>query len=390
MVGSGGRPAGARSATSRWIGRTGGWIRHTSLRQRLLAGGTAIVLIAGAALGVTLTGASSPRHHGTGHSTRSRPHTVSSTTTIKKPAHLDSHLCPLTGTEAPGGKVPQRPAEGVKIGNDPAARPQSGLDSADIVYEEMAEGGITRYLAIFQCHAAAQLGPTRSVRWDDWHILKSYGHPILAFSGGIDQWNTTVAEQTWLFDANGTFFPGASAYFRTSNRYPPENYYTSSAGLWALDKNHTPPPAQFQYAAKPPSRAGTAAQATIVAFAGGESVVWRWAPADHAWLRYYGAQPDTTPSGAQLHAANVIIQFVQTHPGPYAESGTVPDTESITTGSGKVYVLRDGRIEEGSWSCPTTGSLTRLSLRNGQAMSLAPGNTWIELVPVSYSVHITP
>lgn len=313
------------------------------------------------------------------------PATVKGTVPVKK---TDSDLCPLTGLPAPGGKVPARPAIGIKIGNDPASRPQSGLPHADIVYEEMAEGGITRYLAIFQCHQAPVLGPSRSVRWDDWHVLRSYGHPILAFSGGINQWDTVVSRLHWLYDANGSFYPAANAYYRTSNRVAPWNLYTSTARLWALDKSEkSPPPAQFTYDSSLPSGFEKAKQVTIVDFSGGESVVWKWNAKAGVFERYYGSEPDRDASGVQLHAKNVVIQMVVTHQGPYAESGNTPDTDSITRGKGVAYVFRNGHFEKGVWDTPTYRQPLGLYLK-GKKVPLDPGNTWVEMVPVTYSVQV--
>jgi hypothetical protein len=307
------------------------------------------------------------------------------------PPKIASHLCPLTGTEAPGGVVPQRPAIGVKIGNDPAARPQSGLPEADIVYEEMAEGGVTRYLAVFQCHEAPVLGPVRSVRWDDWHVLASFGHPILAYSGGISYWEQLTANLKWLYDADGSFYPAANAYYRTSDRYPPENLYTSTSALWKLDsRNHTPPPAQFQYAVSPSPLATPAKSVSIVGFSEGENVSWTWSAKLGVWLRWQGSTPDADASGQQLQAHNVVIQVVSTRNEPYYESGTVYGVESITEGHGVAYVLRDGKVEKGTWTTPAYGDTMELRLSNGSVMKLAPGNTWVEMVPKSYPVQVQP
>jgi hypothetical protein len=357
-----------------------------------ISSGLAVALvIALIATGVVIS-LSGSNHKAAGSTSTTRPPTTTSTTTTVPKPHVASHLCPLTGIPAPGGKVPDRPALGVKIGNDPNSRPQTGLPDADIVYEEMAEGGITRYLAIFQCTVPPAIGPTRSVRWDDWHVLASYGKPILAFSGGIDQWDAMVAElasQGKLVDANGSSYPQSNAYYRTDNREPPWNYYTSGKALWALDRNHTPPPPQFSYSAAPPGESTVSTGATISYFASGSTVQWKWDAAAKAWMRYVGGVPDVDISGAQLRATNLIIEVVDSQPGPYDESGTVPDVESITEGSGPAFILRNGRVERGSWSCPAYGDLTKFTFSDGKTMTLAPGKTWVELVPNSgYPVSI--
>ncbi|MGD0594364.1 MAG: DUF3048 domain-containing protein [Acidimicrobiales bacterium] len=345
-----------------------------------------VLVLALLTTGVTLLASSDSHKKAAGGTTTTTTRAATTTTRAKVD---NSKICPLTGTPAPHGRVPRRPALGVKIGNDPSSRPQSGLPDADIVYEEMAEGGITRYLAIFQCHVPAAIGPVRSVRWDDWHVLASYGHPILSFSGGIDQWDAAVASETWLFDANGSEGPTVSAYYRTSNRQPPWNYYTSGKALWALDPNHKPPPQQFSYSKLPATGAKPAVGATIEYFASGSTVQWKWNSALQAWVRFVGGQPDVDVSGAQLRATNVVIETVATQPGPYAESGTTPDVESITEGSGRAWVLTDGKVEKGTWNCPSYGDITRYRFPDGKTMTLRPGNTWVELVPnQNYPVSI--
>jgi hypothetical protein len=376
------------------------WFRRLDTKGRVATIGAGVVVVVLLVAGVVLAVSSSRAKQSAASTTSTTTTTTSpptSTTRPKKP-HVVGKVCPLTGTAAPHGIVPKRPALGVKIGNDPASRPQSGLPDADIVYEEMAEGGVTRYLAIFQCYVPPVIGPTRSVRWDDWHLLASYGHPILAFSGGIDQWDAAVASIStndgggpsgWLFDANGSEGTTVAAYYRTSDRYPPYNYYTSGNGLWSMDPNHNPPPRQFNYSNKPPKRSLIRASAVIHGFASGSDVDWQWSGRDHGWLRSYGGQPDTDAGGPQLKATNVIIELVPTQPGPYAESGTIPDVESLTQGSGPAWILRNGKVEIGTWNCPAYGDITTYRFSNGKPMTLAPGNTWIEVVPnAGYPVTI--
>jgi hypothetical protein len=369
-------------------------ISRLSPRQRIAsATGTAVVVVAVVIIVATVVFASTPA--AAKHNPHSKGGSSTTSSSSSTPTHpkLATDLCPLTGEKAPGGKVPLRPAIGIKIGNDPAARPQSGLPDADIVYEEMAEGGITRYLAIFQCHPAPVLGPVRSVRWDDWHILATYRHPILAYSGGIGLWESVAAGQSWLYNADGSYEPMANAYSRTTNRYAPENLYTSTKALWSLDSSmHLPPEPQFHYRWAAPNTATTAASVTIVGFSEGENVTWKWDPSIKAWQRYQGRLADTDASGQQLHANNVVVEMVQSRPEPCCETGDIPGVESVTEGSGVAYVFRNGKVEKGTWSAAAYKDIPQLRSANGNIMSLHPGNTWVELVPspypTSYAVQI--
>lgn len=368
----------------------GGKARQLSGRQRAALGGAAVVVVAGAALTMALSGgAGSRRPPASAPGTTAAPVVRPSTTTTPKPARTRARrvVCPLTGMPAPHGRVPDRPALGVKIGNDPASRPQSGLPHADVVYDALSEGGITRYLAIFQCHEAAKVGPVRSVRWNDWHLLGSYGHPILAFAGGISYWERAVAQRRWIFDASAFVWPASNAFYRTSSRVPPWNLYTSTSRLWAVDKNHTPPRPQFVFSRAVPRPSFRASEVTIanfdVGYDGTIPVTWKWDAHAGAWRRFLGRAPDRDASGVTLQAKNVIIEFVLTRRGPYAESGTVADTESITVGAGRAYILRNGRVESGWWHHRWVGNVTAYRFPGGQKdMTLAPGNTWVEVVPV--------
>jgi hypothetical protein len=94
-------------------------------------------------------------------------------------------ICPLTGVQLATGTVPQRPALAIKVENLPAARPQTGLSWADIVYEEPVEGGITRFIAVYQCQDASRVEPVRSARMTDINVLVQFGKPLFGYAGGV-------------------------------------------------------------------------------------------------------------------------------------------------------------------------------------------------------------
>ncbi|MGA2530688.1 MAG: DUF3048 domain-containing protein [Acidimicrobiales bacterium] len=372
-----------------------GWLAGLAPRQRLaiISGVALVVVVVAVVLVVALS--SSPRKNA-GHGTTTSTSSGATTTTGAHHPVLVDRNCPLTGVPAPSGKVPQRPALAVKVGNDPNSRPQSGLDDADIVYEEMAEGGITRYMAVFQCQSAPLIGPIRSVRWDDWNMLQQYGHAILAYSGGIDPWMQVAASLPFIYNANGSIYPTANGFYRYSssappaNQGPPYNYYASTASLWKLFPKVTkPPPQLFKFSKAVPAGSTPLASASVD-FSGTSPVVWRWSATIHKWLRYYDTSPDTDPSGHQFQATDVIIQIVPTSLGPYSESGAdSPDVESHMIGTGKAYVLRNGMIEKGTWTRSGPYSITKFTFPNGKPMRLYPGNIWYELVPNYCPVSFT-
>ncbi|MHB8435276.1 MAG: DUF3048 domain-containing protein [Acidimicrobiales bacterium] len=304
------------------------------------------------------------------------------TRTLPSHTALPPSRCPLTDLPAPGGHVPRRPALAVKIGNEPqGARPQSGLNAADIVYDTPAEGYIMRYVAVYQCNQARSIGPTRSVRWVDWHILQAFGHPILAFAGGINPNVNTVDHLGWLRPVDLLTAP-PSAWTRINSRVPPDNLYTSTAALWALyPSDRTPPPPVFQFGGALPSSAKAAASLGIN-FSPGTDVLWKWDPAAHDWIHTYSGVTDIdAATGKPVTTTNIVVQIVHYRFGPYPESpGSTGDVESNSVGSGSGYVLRDGKAIAVTWHRPTLGSKTTFTDAAGKPVTLAPGRTWVELL----------
>jgi hypothetical protein len=294
--------------------------------------------------------------------------------------HLASGNCPLTDTPGPAGGVPQRPALAVKIGNEPdGARPQSGLNEADIVYDTPAEGGIMRYVAVFQCQNASSIGPTRSVRWVDWHIVRQFLHPILAYANGIIPDVDVVNSSKWLENAD-LLTNAAAAGQRISTRVPPDNLYTSTSALYGLfPKSTEPPPPVFGYSSSLPPAAKPLASVGIN-YSAGTDVVWKWNGTQ--WAHYYGSSPDIdTLTNQQVTTTNIVIEIVRYHLGPYAEStGGSGDVESQTTGSGPGYVLRDGKMIAVTWHRASLIDGVTFTASDGAKVDLAPGRTWVEMV----------
>jgi len=344
-------------------------------------------VVAGAVVAGVLVSDRAPRRH---HRARGRvtvPVPAPNSRPPSAPA-VDRAVCPLTGTPAPGDKVPERPALAIKVGNNPGARPQSGLSEADVVFEVPIEGAITRLIAVYQCGGAPQVGPVRSTRWIDTQLLEQLGHPIFGFAGGINPDRSLVASSP-LFDAD--YFRYYDLYTRSSARLAPNNLYVSTAALWGLDHSRTPPRPLFHYSTTSPSGNGVqkVGQADLT-YSGILEVTWQWDPAVRKWLRLYGTSPADGASGNQLSATNVVIERVQTVPGPYVEDaeGAV-GVHSITVGQGPVTVLRDGLAVSGTWERSSIEQTTELVTQAGKPIALAPGNTWVELVPTTSEVSLT-
>lgn len=389
------RVARARHQVVRWFRPAGTWSRRR-VATAAAAGVVVIGLVAGLLVG--LGSAPTPK------SAAKAPHYAARTTTTAraKPHHKPAKkvvksrpgppTCPLTGLRPPGGTVPRRELVAVKVGNNPTARPQSGLEDADIVYDTLAEGGITRYIAVFQCHDAPEVGPIRSVRWDDWHILYAFGHAALSFVGGVIPNQDQIAALKWICNLNDFVQP--QLYHQDPYRVRPDATYSPTITLYSACPPSTPPPAPWPFSLQVPPGSGPVSSAEVD-YSPDADVVWAYNARDDAFLHFFregGALvPDFSASGARIWARNVLVEFVQIQYGPYAESpGSTGDVESITQGSGVAYLLRDGRVLKGRWIRTHWAYMTRFVGPGGRPFTFHPGNTWVEIVPVGDSFSLTP
>jgi hypothetical protein len=310
------------------------------------------------------------------------PSTSAPTTTTPVPV-VAADRCPFTDLPAPHG-VPKRPALAIKIGNEPyGARPQSGLNEADIVFDTPAEGFIMRYIAVYQCNGAASIGPTRSVRWVDWHLVREFHHAILAFAGGINPNVDRVSSFGWLSAAD-LLENAAGAGVRISSRAPPDNLYTSTNALYRMfPQRKSPPKPVFSFASSVPA-GSEPIRGFWIDFSYGTDVLWKWDDQVHMWLHTYGGVPDIdTLTGAPVTARNVVVLIVDYRFGPYIEStGGSGDVESQTLGGGVGYVLRNGRAIKIFWYRKYLVDPFTFFHGKHELVRLAPGRTWVELVPV--------
>jgi hypothetical protein len=301
--------------------------------------------------------------------------------------HSPPPTCPLTGRPAPGGKIPHRPALAVKVENSVEARPQSGLDRADIVYEEPVEGGITRFIAIYQCSTAARIGPVRSGRMEDPDLLVQFGRPLMGYAGGA---NTVVKaiDRSGVTDVNYLVAP--AAYTRDTGRPAPHNLYTTTAALWKAGQNASKgrrgaPHPVFTYSTDVPGKSRRVGEVHL-AFSSSSDVYWRWNARDQAWLRWHGSVAHELTDGSQVAATNVVVMQVKVGTSDIVDAAGNPSPKVTVTGKGKAYVFRDGRMIAGRWQRANLKDVTTFVSRSGDEISLAPGTTWIELLP--NTIHV--
>jgi hypothetical protein len=353
-----------------------GALAHSSRNRTWLFALVSTVLVLGIA-GVSLALTARTKSAGRADT----PPGTSSTTT---PA--SSSACPLSGVPAAGGQVPRRPALAIKVDNYPSARPQSGLDKADIVFEEPVEGGITRLVAVFQCQSANLVGPIRSARAVDASILDQLSKPLFLHVGGITPVLSLIREAD-VFDE--TLLARGSVVQNPPNRYAPDDTYVSTAAGWGLRPNDTAPPASiFTYSSTAPS--GTPVTSLHIPYSQTSDVTWTWDANTGRWTLYYAGTPATVANGGQIAVPNVVVQTVRVTYGPWVEDAQGRlEVQSQLTGSGPLEVFRNGQEVTGTWQRSSLSQPTRLVASDGSMIALQPGETWVELVPSSIAVTTT-
>jgi Protein of unknown function (DUF3048) N-terminal domain/Protein of unknown function (DUF3048) C-terminal domain len=341
------------------------------------------LLAALGAAGIVLSACSAAAVH---HRRSSAPTPTTTSTTA-----ADGPTCPLTGAPVPaGGPVPSRPALAVKVDNYVAARPQSGLDKADVVFEEPVEGGITRYIAVFQCQNAALVGPVRSARNIDIGILGQLGTPLLVHVGGIRPVLANISASPLVNIDLGNY---GSLQTHPAGRVAPYATYSSTAQLWnTRPAMTTPPQPLFTYSTQTP--AGTPVSSVNINFSLNSNVTWKYEPSTGEFARFYnGTQPDLLANGVQNAAANVIVQYVQIYYGPWlenSEGGLEVQATLYPNAGGAAEVIRNGVEIAGTWHRSTLGSPTQFVSTAGTPIPLKPGPTWVELVPNTITATTTP
>ena len=300
--------------------------------------------------------------------------TAPETTTTKPPPPK----APLTGLDDPSGQSITRPAASLKVENTEFARPQAGLDQADVVYEEVVEGGITRFVAIFNSQVPDVIGPVRSVRAMDPDIVWPLGG-IFAFSGGTqDNVDHAATAPVNIVTENNTGVLVRNAQGQPP-REAPHNLYALGGPLFGVGGQPTPPPPLFQYlaAGAPPTQAQGVVSMHL-GFSPGYDPTYAWDGASGTWKRSMNGAPHNTVDGKQLAPKNVVVQFTD-YPGV---------SDGQTVGEGDVWVFTDGTVRMGRWVRPNHDQPARYVDAAGAPILLRPGTTWVELLPVGAAVDM--
>lgn len=277
------------------------------------------------------------------------------------------------------------PVTAVMIENSPDARPQAGLKDAGVVYEAVAEGGITRFLTLFQEAQPNYLGPVRSVRpyYLDWLVPFD---AAVAHVGGSGEALEQLRGQN-LKDLDYAF--NSTFYHRVSNRYAPHNVYTSRAELLQLQKNKGWTTSTFTGWTRKDETPSTAPNAKSIDFSISGFLYnphYDYDAASNSYQRSEAGKPHVDEKTGQQIAPKVIIAMIlpkSIHPdGVHTVYGTL--------GTGKAYVFQDGTVTVGTWEKKDRKGEMVFKLANGTILPLNKGNTWISAVELEGSITYKP
>ncbi|HLF26092.1 MAG TPA: DUF3048 domain-containing protein [Anaerolineae bacterium] len=305
---------------------------------------------------------------------------------------FDPHTCPLTGLPVEDLDWSQRRAILVQLGNSPPERPQSELALADLVFEHLTEGGITRFSAVYLCQTALNIGPVRSgrlVNLENVPMLNAIFVHVGASNGVLARFNASEINQA-KFDE----YVGDPGITRITTRQPPFNAYTSTELIWSLARERGWASGDrvtvLPFDARLPSDGGPATRIDLPIRPGVTDVAYAYDAASGVYLRSMAGFPHTDlATGEQLRAANVLVIYAA-----HTETDIIEDSlgsRSIQidlTSGGRAQLLRDGQVYEGRWSRPDPHAFFELTDAAGDPLNLKPGVTWIQIVPMDFAVTI--
>lgn len=270
----------------------------------------------------------------------------------------------------------------IKVDNAPLARRfQIGLDRADVVYEEIAEAGLTRFLAMYASQPAPKIGPVRSVRESDLELIRQYGRVLFGFSGGNKGVLRSV-KGAELIDVSYDAVPAAYT-LRKGERRDAYNFYTSTDRMYrSRAGGESARNVGFTFGALPPAAAATPAVTTVtVPFSDKSRTGFTYDAANKVWIRSFNGTPSTLADGGRMRAATVVLQYVPIRQSRYVDVQGSRTPYSVTVGGGAAEVFREGRRIAGQWVRQTPSRGTRFVDAAGVDIPFKPGPVWVLLVP---------
>jgi hypothetical protein len=277
-------------------------------------------------------------------------------------------VSPLTGLEL-GKRAADKPVIGVKVDNTSSSSPQVGLGSADMLVEELVEGGMTRIAAFFHTEVPSDVGPVRSLRATDIGVVQPLG-AVLVASGGAPQ---TVER---VRDAGiRTFTEGATGYYRNTGRAAPYNLFMRLDQLARTVKGKRLPDSYLPFSEKGDLPKGKPARTLTAIFSGSSTTTFEYRKGVYVNTDSYAGEGD------RFEPATVLVLRVPVGDAGYLDpsGNTVPETKF--TGQGPAAIFHGGRVVRGTWVKDGLDAAVRLKA-GGSGLRLPAGKVWIELVPV--------
>lgn len=268
----------------------------------------------------------------------------------------------------------------VKIDDTNAAHPQIGVESADVVYVEQVEGGLTRLAAIYTSKLPPLIGPIRSARISDIELLAQFGRVGFAYSGAQSKMRPVIAAAN-LENLSAERNP-PSIYGKDPDRPGPVDMILKPDLL--LERANENPKIRIETATASVFPFGDAPKGetnTAVAKVKWPSAKYelRWDSTNEKWLIYFNEKPNMAANGEHLYADTAIIQIVSITPSIYGDKFGEITPFSKTTGSGKAVMLRDGFSYQISWQRNLETDVTTWMSEDGGVANFKPGRTWIFL-----------
>jgi hypothetical protein len=303
------------------------------------------------------------------------PAPIQSITPAPKPKPPVKYYSPLTGNEVPNEATTQLAVTGIMIENSLNARPQSGLKDSGVIFEAVAEGGITRFLVLYQEQKPQLIGPVRSVRiyYIDW--LAAFNASI-AHVGGSP--NALAEVRNGSYRDIDQFF-NAGSYWRATDRYAPHNVYTSFERLDALNaaKGYTTSIfTGFSRKDSKPLETPIASQISVTISSASFNSTYTYNPATNLYDRSQAGAAHTDREGGQISPRVVVVMKASQRIGSDGSH-----LEMDTIGSGIAYVFQDGDVHEVTWSKASKTDQIKFTTAEGQDFRLARGQTIISAVP---------
>jgi len=302
------------------------------------------------------------------------------TKVVEKPAPAPEpikYYSPLTGNLVENEAATKQAVTGIMIENSPDARPQSGIKNSGVVFEAIAEGGITRFLVLYQQEKPQLVGPVRSVRmyYVDW---------VAAFNASVAHIGGSAAALTEVRNGNyrdiDQFF-NAGTYWRATDRYAPHNVYTSFERIDALNSAKGYTSSSFTGFTRKESKAvetPTASSINVTISGPQFNSAYVYNKSTNLYDRSQGGGAHTDREGGQISPRVVIVMKVPMQ--TVLEDGYRQQINTI--GTGTAYIFQDGEVKEVTWSKASKAEQLKFTdASNGNDVPLARGQTWITAVP---------